>query len=416
MEKKVLLKDLVEFGSNVRRQFTSKVRVSDEGLYPIGELWDANTTLDMIVNGAHEQHDTIRELDQFAHQTATDLALEINRAKAAEQELDEKKADKSSVYTKDEVYNKSEVYNKEETYSKDEVYNKDEVYSKDEVYPKDDVYTKDEVDEKIGDLGIRTVGAKDEWWTIGDDTKEYASDPTYQVSTNFDYIHDEASWNESYENGGLKLYYEANPAEDLWNTVENRPANINDRAADGTYPNCIHCWQGAINAPGAKYPWIVPHFDTDVNSKLIFRYEGKDDVRPWGDRIFGNGNNHKAWGCASIPVELGEEFLLDNEGNTTFDVTKFQMILEHQDVVYHEAIPGTQEPYTVKTYVDDAIAKLSKQIADIIAEIITGEIPDNSIGTRQIEDGSILIEDLSDEIKEKLQTVVDEENENAYIG
>lgn len=54
MEKKVLLKDLVDFGSNIRKQITSKVRVSDQGVYPIGEIWDANTVVDVIVNGAHE--------------------------------------------------------------------------------------------------------------------------------------------------------------------------------------------------------------------------------------------------------------------------------------------------------------------------------------------------------------------------
>lgn len=399
MEKKVLLKDLVEFGSNVRKQIISKVRVSDEGLYPIGEIWDANTTLEMIVDGAHIEHETIRRLDEFAHAEATraqsaenalrvdlnaeianrisDVDAEEARAKSAEQALDQAKADKDSVYTKDEVYTKEEV--------------------------------NESVNDIVGDLGMRTVGAKDEYWTIGEDTTEYASDPTYQISTNFDYIHDEASWNESYANGGLKIYYEANPDEDRYNFNENRWAQARDKV-NGEWPDyCPHCWQGAISAPGAKYPWIVVYFDTDVNSKLIFNYEGKNPVRPWGDRIFGNGNGHKVWGCASIPEELGNEFLLDNEGNTTFDVTKFQLILEHQDVVYHEADPGTQEPYTVKTYVDDAIAK-------IVAEMISGEIPYNSIGTEQIKDGDIQIEDLSDEIKEKLQTVVDEENENAYIG
>lgn len=71
MEKKVLLKDLVDSGTHIRKQIVSKVRVTDEGVYPIGELWDANTTLDVIVNGAHSQHDTIREVDTFAHDLDT---------------------------------------------------------------------------------------------------------------------------------------------------------------------------------------------------------------------------------------------------------------------------------------------------------------------------------------------------------
>jgi len=85
MEKKVLLQDLVETGRNVRKQIISKVRVSDKGIYPIGEIWDANTTLDMIVNGAEEAHDTVRELDEFTHSVAEDLQSEMERAANVEQ-------------------------------------------------------------------------------------------------------------------------------------------------------------------------------------------------------------------------------------------------------------------------------------------------------------------------------------------
>lgn len=103
MEKKVLLKQLVDGGTNLRKQIISKVRVSDEGVYPIGELWDANTILDIIVNGAHEQHDTIRELDSFVHDINNRLIEEIARAKNAEQQLDDKKADKTDVYSRAEI-------------------------------------------------------------------------------------------------------------------------------------------------------------------------------------------------------------------------------------------------------------------------------------------------------------------------
>ena len=165
----------------------------------------------------------------------------------------------------------------------------------------------------------------------------------------FDYIHDEESWNESYAAGGLKLYYEwsdkanAPYKEDLWNTVENRAANVNDARKDPEtgelvldengnyiYDNCERCWVGALNAPGAKYPWIVMKLPIPFEGTIKFSYEGKEDVYPWGEaaRTFGRG-----FGCASIPTELGDEFLLDNEGNTSFDVTKFEATL----------IPGSAE-------------------------------------------------------------------------
>lgn len=72
-------------------------------------------------------------------------------------------------------------------------------------------------------------------------------------------------------------------------------------------------------ANGAQTPWICPNFmNEDPAAKIIFRYEGLDDVTPWGDTLFGNGEGHKAWGTASAPVELGIN---------DFDESKFQMIL-----------------------------------------------------------------------------------------
>lgn len=67
MEKKVLLKQLVDAGTHVRREFIPTAIVSDYGTQPIGEFWDANKTVDVIVNGAHAMHDTVRETDEYIH-------------------------------------------------------------------------------------------------------------------------------------------------------------------------------------------------------------------------------------------------------------------------------------------------------------------------------------------------------------
>ena len=83
MEKKVLLKDLVSTGTHIRTEFMPRAVVSDNGEYQIGEFWDANKTIDVIVNNSHKQHDNIRELDEYTH-------AEETRAKAAEASLDAK--------------------------------------------------------------------------------------------------------------------------------------------------------------------------------------------------------------------------------------------------------------------------------------------------------------------------------------
>ena len=120
MEKKVLLKELVDTGTNLRKQIISKVRVSDQGAYPIGEIWDANTTINTIVDGASIAFDTLKEVEEKLEEHDAQIAAEIARAKAAEQaeqnrataaenNLQQTKADKANTYTKSEVYNKTEM-------------------------------------------------------------------------------------------------------------------------------------------------------------------------------------------------------------------------------------------------------------------------------------------------------------------
>ena len=94
-----------------------------------------------------------------------------------------------------------------------------------------------------------------------------------------------------------------------------------------SYSNdCGRSWAGATNNPGAQYPWVCPIFTEDVNAKVIFRYEGANDVKPWGDKVFNAGD----WGCESVAKTFGNDFNIDN----------FKMILEKQGVEHHEAVPA----------------------------------------------------------------------------
>lgn len=184
----------------------------------------------------------------------------------------------------------------------------------------------------------------------------------------FDYIYDEATWNNSYQNGGLKLYYEWSDAvnapykEDLIYTDpvtgETRAARLADARKDPEtgeylldekgnyiYDNCSRNWAGAVSAPGAKFPWIVPYFNYDVNSTIKFQYEGKEDVYPWGSRLFGFGvkddGSDRLFGVASVAEEFQDNgFLIQenqNNGNSdwangeAFDISKFKVIIISQD-------------------------------------------------------------------------------------
>lgn len=111
MDKKVLLQDLVENGRNVRKQIISKVVCTDRGVYPIGELWDANTTINTIVDGATIAFDTLKEVEVKLNSLDRDLNAETARAKAAEQALDAAKADKATTL---EGYGITDAYTKQE--------------------------------------------------------------------------------------------------------------------------------------------------------------------------------------------------------------------------------------------------------------------------------------------------------------
>lgn len=187
-------------------------------------------------------------------------------------------------------------------------------------------------------------------------------DDTEEESVAFDYIYDEASWNASFANGVLKKYYAKYDAaspykEDLWNTVANRAANWNDIEKDQSgqpieyedgyhYINCERCWLGAVNAPGAKYPWICPNMESTSNVQIRFEYEGKEAVNPWGTKLFGNVEGNKEWGCASIPSEFGDNTLAitANGGSNSFDLSKFKMVLVHIS--------------PIKLYIEEEVSKI----------------------------------------------------------
>jgi hypothetical protein len=86
--------------------------------------------------------------------------------------------------------------------------------------------------------------------------------------------------------------------------------------------DCGRSWAGALNAPGAQYPWVCPNFTTDVNGTVIFRYEGADDVKPWDDKVFHAGD----WGCESVAKLFGDDF----------DIAKFTMVIEVPGAVHEE--------------------------------------------------------------------------------
>lgn len=247
--------------------------------------------------------------------------------------------------------------------------------------------------------------------------------------SNIEYIHDQQSWENSYNNDGiLAKYYETYPDNDLIATDgSDKTAKFNDRIYLGTIsgeenekrfkagwseksqsltnesdPSEVYyikrldeespyygtaeewraqydkfhgiSWQlysdallttpiegkeiyirtlvfegfthtyAAMIANKGKLPWIgawfTQDFDEEAGVHMIFKYEGKDDIRPWGDRVFGKGEDQKVWGFASISDEFNDNDLAISEcgGKDAFDYSKFSLVLEKVEYdVYDKA-------------------------------------------------------------------------------
>lgn len=183
----------------------------------------------------------------------------------------------------------------------------------------------------------------DEVKAIEDDIaiNEVISRNDVEETASWDYIWNETTWNASYENGVLKDYYvwadSISPyKEDLWNTVELRPANWNDIEKDAQgkpieyedgyhYINCVRCWLGAVNAPGAAYPWCAVRI-APFEGTIRWEYNAVESAYPWG---VGTRQFTRTFAIASVPNELGEEYKLDEHGQTTFEHEKLVVTLLH---------------------------------------------------------------------------------------
>lgn len=213
-----------------------------------------------------------------------------------------------------------------------------------------DIYSKDNIDSTFARRADLTQRIGD----LGKTLSEY---------TTFEYIYDEATWNESFANGVLKQYYAKYPDEDMWVFADQEHFDNNDPTG-GHYglgtdktngewtPLAKHCWAGTVNATGAKLPWICVSFNSDAQANVIFTYDGKANVKPWGNNLFGIGTkvdgSNRLWGFASVAEEFQDNgFLIpENSSNgninwdngSAFDISKFGILLDR--------------PTSAKEYVD----------------------------------------------------------------
>ena len=298
-----------------------------------------------------------------------------------------------------------------------EIFNANNYYTKAEVNAAiEPLAVKSEVTEEINVAVVALNEAIDEK-ADKSDLDNYMEIET-EESMLYDFVYDEPTWNNSFTNGVLKKYYEKYPDEDRWNQREHRWATAADKV-NGEWPDyCVQCWEGAVNAPDAKFPWVCPNFNTDVNAQIVFKYDGFEDVKPWGNNVFGVGRKtdgtDRMWGIASVAEEFGNNtFLIPEcaqnarpewEGTPAndFDLNIFKMVLVKQDTVQ-----------SVKEYAETEINDITETLSDLATVAFTGSYNDledkpepvslNGYATENYVDGKVA--DLVNNAPEALNTL-----------
>lgn len=245
-------------------------------------------------------------------------------------------------------------------------------------------------------------------------TKVYAesySENPESLGLNWEYIYNEATWNEAYANPTLQAYYawsdQANAPykEDLWNSASGRAANINDahktndeydldENGNYIYDNCERNWSGAVSAPWAKYPWAVVSIPKPFTWTISFSYDGWEPVYPWGEAI---RSFTRGFGIASIPEEFkNNSFLIPKnagiandewEGEvgeaSTFDPTKLVItLIQAHSLTIHYVYSNwdeAAEDYTGEFLDWDEYSQPSPDITNYTADVATvsGTITDD---------------------------------------
>ena len=232
--------------------------------------------------------------------------------------------------------------------------------------------------------------------------KSYSENPE-SLGLNWEYIYNEATWNEAYANPTLQAYYawsdQANAPykEDLWNSASGRAANINDahktndeydldENGNYIYDNCERNWSGAVSAPWAKYPWAVVSIPKPFTWTISFSYNGWEPVYPWGEAI---RSFTRGFGIASIPEEFkNNSFLIpENAGiansewegevgeASTFDPTKLVItLIQAHSLTIHYVYSNwdeAAEDYTWELLDWADYSVVSPKIGDYTASIAT---------------------------------------------
>lgn len=88
-----------------------------------------------------------------------------------------------------------------------------------------------------------------------------------------------------------------------------------------SFPDCVKSWKGAVNAPGALFPWACYKFDTPFVGKVEFIYDGGEPKYPFGTEA----RTFNSYFVVSLPALFNHsawKVREDGSSDETFDWSK----------------------------------------------------------------------------------------------
>lgn len=177
------------------------------------------------------------------------------------------------------------------------------------------------------------------------------------------------AFNNSVVNGALKVYYENNPDEDLWDTVRNEPANYNNHS----YGFVSYDMEGNELATGrVRKVWEEGCGD----DTFVRVHVTENSVKEWVGRDFYIQGNASV---GDSVFELYEDSALTRPVNVKVKITDHSMVYCIRNIKGAIYAPGAQFPRIVLGFEDNVNARVKFTYTYTVNNEATGEPEEKSV-------------------------------------
>lgn len=165
------------------------------------------------------------------------------------------------------------------------------------------------------------------------------------------FVEQEAAWNESLANGGLKKYYEKYPEEDIWDTVQNQTGGWNNVGCEFI----SYDMQGQELATGKAVKVWETGNTSDASNPFIKVRVIENSVAEWIDRVFYVAGNAKP---GDTLYELFTDKELTQSANVKVKLTNIVLVNGVHNILGAIYAGGAQYPWIILNFDEDVNARV----------------------------------------------------------